>query len=257
MIRIEIVTIISRCRNNIIRLKCIDQLVTFLIHILWIGITCVPNIKLYAFSSYRICSRLILKHIGKASPHTNRISFFLNIFDHIIRELSETVFLTIILICSDMYRHALIKHIFIQIFIPYALNESQRLRVFCIWKIELLARSLWSISLKHQVRTNFCKCSWMSRCIKLRNNVDSHRAAIKDKLSELCFRIMHIFICQIRFILPAIAVFLNVRLQTETCVCFFSRFFCCCEIFIEDKVIIQMNMESIHLIISHFLRNVF
>ena len=109
--------------------------------------------------------------------------------------------------------------------------------------------------IEHEIRTNLGKCARVTWRIELRNDIHAHSTAVKDKVSEFRFRVIHIFIGQIGFVQSAVSAFLDIRFQTESSVSQIACFFRVFIVFIEDQVIIQMNGKIIHLIICHFLND--
>ena len=97
----------------------------------------------------------------------------------------------------------------------------------------------------------------MSRRVKLRRDVHAHAPAFQDKRAELLLCIIQVFVCQVCFVESFVSASHNVRFQAEPCVCQVSRVSGCRIILIEDKVVIEMNMELVHLVICHLLCNIF
>ena len=96
----------------------------------------------------------------------------------------------------------------------------------------------------------------MSRCVELRSDLHAHAPAVKDKAPELILCIVQILIGQICLVQSVIASLHNIGFQTESCIGKLSRLFCGSIILIEDEIIIQMNVEFIHLIVSHLFGDI-
>ena len=108
-----------------------------------------------------------------------------------------------------------------------------------------------------QIRSYLCQSKRMCRRIDLRYNIHSVYPWFLNQVSELVFCIEYVFTRQIRLIQTVFSAFFNIRFQTECRICLHRIFSDLGIVLQRDQVIVQMDLEVVHLIPWHLFYRIF